>query len=119
MVNNQTSCVIVKVIADYNVIDYDYIASGNYDYWRSCNRLHSITISITITPKCYQPHKHFDINVALNVGEDFERQSQKLIDPIKPEIKFRLINLQNYYKWTPIKQQKVTKSSFTRSIDFY
>ena len=51
MVNNQTPCVIVKVIADYdyiyNVIDYDYIASGNgdYDYLRSCNRLQSITIT--------------------------------------------------------------------------
>ena len=49
MVNNQTPCVIVKVIADYdyiyNVIDYDYIASGNYDYLKSCNRLHSITIT--------------------------------------------------------------------------
>ena len=40
MVNYQTSCVIVKVIADcdyiYNLIDneydYDYIASGNGDY---------------------------------------------------------------------------------------
>ena len=38
MVNNQTHSVIVKVIAYYdyiyNVIDYDYIASGNghYDY---------------------------------------------------------------------------------------
>ena len=51
MVNNQTSCVIVQVIADYNhiynVIDYDYIASGNgdYGYWRSCNRLQSIMIT--------------------------------------------------------------------------
>jgi len=55
MVNNQTSCVIVKV-ADcdyiYNVIVVsDYISSGNgdcdyaYDYWRSCNRLESITIT--------------------------------------------------------------------------
>ena len=37
MVNNQTSCVIVKVIAYYdyikNVIDYEYIASGNGDYY--------------------------------------------------------------------------------------
>jgi len=41
----------VKIIADYdyiyNVIDYDYIASGNgdynYDYWISCSRLQSIT----------------------------------------------------------------------------
>ena len=36
MVNNQTPCVIVKVIADYdyiyNIINYDYIASGNSDY---------------------------------------------------------------------------------------
>ena len=33
MVNNQTPCVIVKVITDYdytyNVIDYDYIVSVN------------------------------------------------------------------------------------------
>ena len=49
MGNNQTPCVIVKVIADYdyiyNVIDYDYIASRNgyYDCLRSCNRLKSIT----------------------------------------------------------------------------
>jgi len=41
----------VKIISDYdyiyNVIDYDYIASGNvnYDYLRSCNRLQSITIT--------------------------------------------------------------------------
>ena len=43
MVNNQTPCVIVKAITDYgytyNVIDYDYIASRNDDYLRSCNRL--------------------------------------------------------------------------------
>ena len=39
MVNNQTSCVIADYI--YNVInyDYDYITSGNGNYWRSCNRL--------------------------------------------------------------------------------
>jgi len=41
----------MKVIDDYdyiyNVIDYDYNASGNgyYDYLRSCNRLHTITIT--------------------------------------------------------------------------
>jgi len=37
----------MKVIADYNVIDHDYIASGNgdYDYFISCNRLLSITIT--------------------------------------------------------------------------
>ena len=45
MVNNQTPCVIVKIITEYDyicgVIDYNYIASGNndYDYLRSCNRL--------------------------------------------------------------------------------
>ena len=43
MVNNQTPCVIMKVIADYdyiyNIINYDYIASGNDDYLRSCDRL--------------------------------------------------------------------------------
>ena len=27
----------------YNVIDYDYIDSGNGDYLRSCNRLQLIT----------------------------------------------------------------------------
>ena len=51
MAYNQTCCVIMKVIADYNytyiVIDYVYIASGNgdydYDNLRSCNRLHKIT----------------------------------------------------------------------------
>ena len=38
MVNNQTHCVIMKVIADYDYIcnvidyDYDYIVSGNGDY---------------------------------------------------------------------------------------
>ena len=54
MVNNQTPCVIMKVIIDYgyvyNVIDYDYTASGNgnYDYLRSCTRLQSIMYSITI-----------------------------------------------------------------------
>jgi len=36
LVNNQAHRVIVKVIADYNyisnVIDYDYIVSGNGDY---------------------------------------------------------------------------------------
>lgn len=36
MVNNQTPCVIVKVITDYhyiyNIIGYDYIVSGNGDY---------------------------------------------------------------------------------------
>ena len=47
--------VIMKVISDYNyftnVIDYyyDYIASEShdydYDYWGSCNRLQSITIT--------------------------------------------------------------------------
>ena len=48
MVNNQTSCIIVKVIGDcdyiYNVIDYYYIASGkgNYNSLRSCNQLQSI-----------------------------------------------------------------------------
>ena len=43
----------MKVIADYDYIynvidyDYDYIASGNgdNDYWKSCNRLQSITIT--------------------------------------------------------------------------
>ena len=51
MVNNQTACVIVDVITDYdyiyNVIDYEYIASGNndYDYLRSCNRLQSNMIT--------------------------------------------------------------------------
>jgi hypothetical protein len=53
MLNNQTYCVIAKVIADYdyiwNVIEYDYgyIASGigDYDYLISCNRLQSITIT--------------------------------------------------------------------------
>jgi len=54
MVNNQTSCVIVKVFADYDYVykvidyEYDYITSGNgdndYEYWRLCNRLQSITI---------------------------------------------------------------------------
>ena len=42
-----------EVIADYdyinNVIDYDYITSGNGDYYddylRSCNRLQTITIT--------------------------------------------------------------------------
>jgi len=49
MVNNQTHCVIVKVIADYdyiyNVIGYDYITSGNvyYNYLKSCNRLQPVT----------------------------------------------------------------------------
>jgi len=53
MVNNQTTCVIIKVISDYdyiyNVINYDYVASGNgyYDYLRSCNRLR---LPIMITP---------------------------------------------------------------------
>ena len=44
MVNNQTSCVIVKAITDYFI---DYIASGNggYNYWRSCNQLQLITIT--------------------------------------------------------------------------
>jgi len=46
-VNNQTPCVIVKVIADYDYIYnvIDYIASGNvdYDYLKSCNALQSIT----------------------------------------------------------------------------
>jgi len=43
-------------MADYDYIcnvidyDYDYIASGNYDYLISCNRLQSIKITITITP---------------------------------------------------------------------
>ena len=53
MVNNQTPCVIVKVIADYdyicNVIYYDYTASGNGDYEISCNRLQSITTTPTLT----------------------------------------------------------------------
>ena len=54
MVNNQTPCVIVKIIAVYdyiyNVIDYDWIASGNAycDYLKSCNRLKSITITSTL-----------------------------------------------------------------------
>ena len=57
MVNNQTPCIIVKVIVDYdyiyNVIDYDYIASGNgdYDYLISCNRL-LITITPTLPIMC-------------------------------------------------------------------
>ena len=46
-VHNQTSCVIMTVITDYdyiyNVINYKYTASGNYCYLRSCNRLQSIT----------------------------------------------------------------------------
>ena len=39
MVNNQKPFVIVKIIADYdyNIINYDYIASGNGDYFKSCN----------------------------------------------------------------------------------
>ena len=51
MVNDQTPCVIVKVIADYdyiwNVIDYDYYASGNgdYCYLGSYNWLPSIVIT--------------------------------------------------------------------------
>ena len=51
MVNNQTAWVIVKINADYNyiynVIDYEYIASGNDDYYylRSCHRLQLITIT--------------------------------------------------------------------------
>ena len=51
MINNQTHCVIMKVITDYNyiynLIDYDDIASGNgnYDHLRSCNRLQSIMIT--------------------------------------------------------------------------
>ena len=56
----------MKVIADYdytyNVIenDYDYIASGNYDYWRSCNRLQSITITDYDypNPDCTHAHAH-------------------------------------------------------------
>jgi len=57
MVNNKTSYVIVKVIADYdyiyNVIDYDYLPSGNddYEYGRLGNRLQSITITPTLL-KC-------------------------------------------------------------------
>ena len=49
MVNDQIPCVIVKVIANYdyiyNVINDDYIVSGNgdYDYLKLCNRLQSIT----------------------------------------------------------------------------
>jgi len=45
MVNNQTNCVSVNVIADYDyiysVINYDYIASGydDYSYLRSSNPL--------------------------------------------------------------------------------
>ena len=52
MVNNQISCVIVRVIADYHyihsVIDYCYIEAGNgdYNYLRSFNRLKSITVII-------------------------------------------------------------------------
>ena len=50
MVNNQTPCVIMKVIDDYDyiydVIDYNYLASGNGDYLKSCNRL-------PITPTLY------------------------------------------------------------------
>ena len=59
MINNQTPCVIVKVIADYdyiyNGIDYDYSASGNgdYDYLRSGNRLQSITITPTLMANSY------------------------------------------------------------------
>ena len=53
MVHNQTYCIIVKVIADY---DYDCIAYGNgdhdYDYLKSIaidyNRLQSITITQTL-----------------------------------------------------------------------
>jgi len=51
MVNNQTLCVILKVIVDcdyiYDAIDYDYITSrnGGSDYLRSGNRLQSITIT--------------------------------------------------------------------------
>ena len=51
--NNQTHCVIVTVIADYdyiqNAIDYDYdytvSRNGDYDYQKSSNRLQSITIT--------------------------------------------------------------------------
>jgi len=45
MVNNETPCIIMYIITDndyiYNVIDFDYIGSGNgdYDYLRSCNQL--------------------------------------------------------------------------------
>ena len=52
MVNNQTPCVIMKVITDYdyiyNINYYDYIVSinDNYDYLRSsCNQLQSFTIT--------------------------------------------------------------------------
>jgi len=60
IVNNQTPCVIVKVIADYdyiyNVIDYDYIASGNdyYNYLRSYNQLQSIMITKCLLYTLYQ-----------------------------------------------------------------
>ena len=62
MATSEAYCVIMKVIADsdyiYNVIDYIYIASGNgdYDYWRSCNSLQSITPTLVplnvITVSC-------------------------------------------------------------------
>ena len=55
MVNNQTHCPIVNVIAAYDYIytffdyDYDYSAfgNGNYDYdcLKTCNLLQPITIT--------------------------------------------------------------------------
>jgi len=56
MVNNQTPYAIRKLITDYeyihNVIDYDYIISGNgdYEYLRSCNQLQSVMITINPCP---------------------------------------------------------------------
>jgi len=53
MLNNQSSCVIIKVIAGYDYIDnviefdYDYVTPTNYyyDYLISCNRLKSVTMT--------------------------------------------------------------------------
>jgi len=69
MINNHTSCVIVKVIADY---DYTYMASGNGYYLRSCNRLQSI--------------KSTDYDYPMAVNQPLSGEPRKRFDGIEPAI---------------------------------
>ena len=77
MVNNQTSCVIMIVIADYddiyNVINYNYIISGNSYYWKSCNLLpNTPNLMQTNMDSSQKDHASLNYDTILNLVEEGE-----------------------------------------------